>query len=276
MLHGPPRRRLRLLRSHDRRACRGVRSQGHRDRPPPPHRRQRLQRGRAHDGHRGAPLRCAPLPHVQCDRVGVRQPLHGLHELRAPRLHEPSRRRLPAADQPRHDQPVLPGGLFARRGPCAHSRAGGRVRPEAGAEPRRTRHRAHRPPLVRGVHPRLHGEAVADRADRAAGRGHQPASGALHVRQPLLQRYVGGPPGRRLHGVARADGRPPPHRGEALDRLLRPRPAAQQGSDRGQVPIVYTGPVDRYFDYAEGALSWRTLDFEEEVLDVGDFQERAS
>ncbi|MFL0565696.1 UDP-galactopyranose mutase [Microbacterium sp. 179-I 1D1 NHS] len=40
----------------------------------------------------------------------------------------------------------------------------------------------------------------------------------------------------------------------------------------GQVPIVYTGPVDRYFDFAEGELAWRTLDFEEEVLEVGDFQ----
>ena len=40
----------------------------------------------------------------------------------------------------------------------------------------------------------------------------------------------------------------------------------------GQLPIVYTGPVDRYFDYAEGALSWRTLDFEQEVLNIGDFQ----
>ncbi len=40
----------------------------------------------------------------------------------------------------------------------------------------------------------------------------------------------------------------------------------------GQVPVVYTGPVDRYFDYAEGALSWRTLDFEQEVLNVRDFQ----
>ena len=40
----------------------------------------------------------------------------------------------------------------------------------------------------------------------------------------------------------------------------------------GNVPIVYTGPVDRYFDYADGELSWRTLDFEEEVLNVGDFQ----
>jgi len=38
------------------------------------------------------------------------------------------------------------------------------------------------------------------------------------------------------------------------------------------VPIVYTGPVDRYFDYAEGPLAWRTLDFDQEVLPVGDFQ----
>ncbi|SJN37980.1 UDP-galactopyranose mutase [Mycetocola reblochoni REB411] len=40
----------------------------------------------------------------------------------------------------------------------------------------------------------------------------------------------------------------------------------------GQVPIVYTGAIDRYFDYAEGELSWRTLDFEREVLPIGDFQ----
>jgi len=40
----------------------------------------------------------------------------------------------------------------------------------------------------------------------------------------------------------------------------------------GRVPLVYTGPVDRYFDYAAGELQWRTLDFEEEVLDTGDFQ----
>ncbi|GAB3612434.1 UDP-galactopyranose/dTDP-fucopyranose mutase family protein [Humibacter ginsengisoli] len=40
----------------------------------------------------------------------------------------------------------------------------------------------------------------------------------------------------------------------------------------GAVPVVYTGPVDRYFDYSAGALSWRTLDFEQEVLQVEDFQ----
>ncbi|MDR7330464.1 UDP-galactopyranose mutase [Corynebacterium guangdongense] len=37
-------------------------------------------------------------------------------------------------------------------------------------------------------------------------------------------------------------------------------------------PVVYTGPLDRYFDYAEGTLGWRTLDFETEVLETGDFQ----
>jgi UDP-galactopyranose mutase len=37
-------------------------------------------------------------------------------------------------------------------------------------------------------------------------------------------------------------------------------------------PVVYTGPLDRYFDYADGELGWRTLDFEMEVLPTGDFQ----
>ena len=40
----------------------------------------------------------------------------------------------------------------------------------------------------------------------------------------------------------------------------------------GKVPIVYTGPVDEYFGRSEGELSWRTLDFEREVVDTGDFQ----
>ncbi len=40
----------------------------------------------------------------------------------------------------------------------------------------------------------------------------------------------------------------------------------------GQVPVVYTGPLDEYFDHSAGALSWRTLDFVEEVLEIGDFQ----
>jgi len=42
---------------------------------------------------------------------------------------------------------------------------------------------------------------------------------------------------------------------------------------RGQLPVVYTGPVDRYFDYELGDLKWRTIDLETEHLDTtGDFQ----
>jgi len=37
-------------------------------------------------------------------------------------------------------------------------------------------------------------------------------------------------------------------------------------------PVVYTGPIDRYFNYSEGELGWRTLDFELEVMPVKDFQ----
>ena len=37
-------------------------------------------------------------------------------------------------------------------------------------------------------------------------------------------------------------------------------------------PTVFTGPLDRYFDYAEGELGWRTLDFDMEVVPTGDFQ----
>ena len=38
------------------------------------------------------------------------------------------------------------------------------------------------------------------------------------------------------------------------------------------VPIIYTGPVDRYFNYSEGCLRWRTVDFERAVLATSDAQ----
>jgi UDP-galactopyranose mutase len=40
----------------------------------------------------------------------------------------------------------------------------------------------------------------------------------------------------------------------------------------GNVPVVYTGPIDAYFRNSAGELSWRTIDFEREVKNVGDFQ----
>jgi UDP-galactopyranose mutase len=37
-------------------------------------------------------------------------------------------------------------------------------------------------------------------------------------------------------------------------------------------PVVYMGPIDRYFDYAAGRLGWRTLDFTAEIHDLPDYQ----
>ncbi|MCW2616299.1 MAG: UDP-galactopyranose mutase [Frankiales bacterium] len=39
-----------------------------------------------------------------------------------------------------------------------------------------------------------------------------------------------------------------------------------------KAPVVYTGPLDRYFDDRAGRLSWRTLDLSTEVLDEDDHQ----
>lgn len=36
--------------------------------------------------------------------------------------------------------------------------------------------------------------------------------------------------------------------------------------------IVYTGPIDEYFDFCAGKLGWRTLDFEFETLNISDYQ----
>jgi len=36
--------------------------------------------------------------------------------------------------------------------------------------------------------------------------------------------------------------------------------------------LVYTGPIDRFFDYRYGLLGWRTIDLEREVAPVSDFQ----
>ena len=38
------------------------------------------------------------------------------------------------------------------------------------------------------------------------------------------------------------------------------------------VMTIYTGPIDRFYDYQFGELKWRSLDLEKEVVNVHDFQ----
>lgn len=39
--------------------------------------------------------------------------------------------------------------------------------------------------------------------------------------------------------------------------------------------VIYSGPIDRFFDYKYGKLSWRTLRFEKETIDIDDYQGNA-
>ena len=62
--------------------------------------------------------------------------------------------------------------------------------------------------------------------------------------------------------------------------LANPRIHVMLGTDyfdvKSSIPsdmlTVYTGPVDRFFEYAAGSLSWRTIDLENEVIPVADYQ----
>ncbi len=45
-----------------------------------------------------------------------------------------------------------------------------------------------------------------------------------------------------------------------------------RGAIPDNVPVVYTGALDEYFDYRFGVLGWRTLDLETEVIRLRDFQ----
>jgi UDP-galactopyranose mutase len=47
--------------------------------------------------------------------------------------------------------------------------------------------------------------------------------------------------------------------------------SVRSARDPGQL-VVYTGALDRYFDYCFGKLTWRTLDFDWQVHNVGDYQ----
>lgn len=39
-----------------------------------------------------------------------------------------------------------------------------------------------------------------------------------------------------------------------------------------RIPVLYTGPIDKFFGYKYGRLNWRTVDFETQILQVEDFQ----
>ena len=59
------------------------------------------------------------------------------------------------------------------------------------------------------------------------------------------------------------------------------RPGVDYLADRAALDalaerVIYTGPIDAWFDYSLGALEYRSVRFEEEVLDIPNFQGNAA
>ena len=81
--------------------------------------------------------------------------------------------------------------------------------------------------------------------------------------------------------VARWQGIPCDGYGEWFRRLLHhPNIEVRLNTDfftvRGELPkdafLIYTGPIDRFFDYKHGRLNWRSVRWEKEVKDTPDWQ----
>ena len=94
----------------------------------------------------------------------------------------------------------------------------------------------------------------------------------LPVRYTFDNRYFNdtyeGLPRRRLHRAG-SSGWPTTRTSRCASTPTSPDPRRRASVG---VPVVYTGPLDEYFDYAAGELGWRTLDFERRGLPTGDFQ----
>ncbi|MFP4527341.1 MAG: UDP-galactopyranose mutase [Candidatus Kapaibacterium sp.] len=56
---------------------------------------------------------------------------------------------------------------------------------------------------------------------------------------------------------------------------LRPGTDFSEFSDSEYDKLIYTGPIDEYFDYMHGELPWRSLEFKFRTLDIPQFQQVA-
>ena len=206
------------------------------------------------------PVRAAHLPHeLEAD---LRLPLavHRMAALRAPGAGRGRRHARADPDQPRHGQQALRPRPHLRGtgGLVQGARGAGREDPDLGG---RGRLRG-RPGTVREVLPRLHPQAMGPRSVRArqvgdGARPHPHQSG-----RPLFRRRVPVHAEARLHAHVREDARPSEHRRD--DR----RPSISDVKD--VVPhrrLIYTGPIDEYFDFRFGKLPYRSLRFEHVTLD---------
>ena len=171
--------------------CRQARRQvGPSHRSPRPHRRQHLHRGRR--GHPGPPLRRAYLPHLHEGRLGLRQPLRRVQQLRQLAGSQLPRQHVQHALQHEHLRQDVARRRHAGGRPRQDRRAGGRREHRRAAEPRGAGHQPGRHRHLRKAHQGLHRQAVGPPLHRAARVHHQAPARPFYLRRQLLQCVVSG------------------------------------------------------------------------------------
>ena len=233
----PRRRRVRVLRTDDRGTCRD-RARPHRagHRPPRPHRRQRVQRRRPDDGHRGAPVRRAPVPHVERARLGVRQPLHR----HSPRTSTRCTRTTTASSSRCRSTSARSTSSSG----AAHSPAEARdlIAAQAGGVRRAGSAANLEEKAISLIGRPLYEAFIRDYTAKQWQTDPTELPAEVISRLPVRYNYdnryfndtLRGPSRRRVHRVDRAHGRPPEHRRQARHRLLRRVAADQQVRDGRQ------------------------------------------
>ena len=176
-----------------------------RNRPPPAHRRQRVHReGR---GHQRPQVRRAHLPHLDEERLGVREPVRRVQQLRELACGVLQGRSVQYAVQHEHLRQDVARRGDARAGARQDRRADRRRGHRRAAQPRGAGAVARRPRHLREAREGLHREAVGPRLQGSACVDHQAPAVPLHLRQQLLQRPLPGHPHGRLHEDGRAHAR---------------------------------------------------------------------
>jgi UDP-galactopyranose mutase len=121
--------------------------------------------------------------------------------------------------------------------------------------------------LYEQVLPRLHPQAVGHGPVRAG----QAVTARVPTRTNTDDRYFADKfqamPAARLHPHVREHARPSQHQGD--DRHGLPRDVRREAV---YDHLIYTGPIDEYFDFKYGKLPYRSLRFEHETLDQEWFQ----
>ena len=209
--------------------------------------------GNCHTGARrrhrrdGPRLRPAHLPHPVRARLGVHQPLRRDAARTTTGSRRPSGGRVYS----------LPVNLLTinqffgtTMGPAEAAGVHRRQGRAAGRDRCRSRTRAWRSSAASCTRPSSPATRASSGAPtrRPAGEHPAAAAAAVQLRRQLLQPPVPGDPGRRVHADRRGDPRPPRHRGAAVDR------SCTGGSDPFD-HVVWTGPIDDYFEYEHGRLA---------------------